>query len=557
MSFIKSKLPAINNNMKNTFKTLLFISLMCGVLGADEIKTVMEGDSITLQTDDTEILTYNLILWRFEGVTIARITKGEIKNVTDGRFRGRLKLDQQTGSLTITNTRTNHSGVYKTEISTSSTGTMEKSFTVIVYDFPPVIDPGRSEVKSVSVIEGGSVTLNTDIKPHGDELIVWRFGDILIAKDDKENNKTSFYPDERFKERIQLDQTGSLIIRDSRTADTGEYKLKISSSNRETKYKRFSLYVKDSGLSAGAIAGITVGVVVGVGVVGVLIVVGTVTAFAGVMYCQRRIYEQKIKKDIDRWRAVFMMKGESVPLITDDAHIKTDDVNVYHGETLIAEIRRGEITSPVKDEIRERLKLDHYTGSLFITNTRRTDSGLYILKTINRTREISYKRINVTVRDAVISNTVMKGNSVYLNSDVTELQKDADVVWRFKNTVIADKKQNDKTISLRQDALNGKFKQKLQVDQQTGSLTITNSRTDQSGDYDLNINSSRVNVQKRFYVSVIDPSRSVMSILPFNEANEMDGLINIESADGVNESDGLMNNAADVGVNEKQGTSSV
>ncbi|XP_051550956.1 uncharacterized protein LOC127439018 isoform X2 [Myxocyprinus asiaticus] len=219
---------------------------------------------------------------------------------------------------------------------------MKKSFTVTVYDSLPVIDPGRSEVMSLSVIEGESVTLNTDIKPHGDELIVWRFGDILIAKDDKENNKTSFYPDERFKERIQLDQTGSLIIRDIRTTDTGEYKLKISSSNRETKHKRFILFVRDE------------------------------------------------------WKTVFMMKGESVTLITDDAHIKTDDVNMYHGETLIAEIRRGKITR-LKDEIRERLKLDDQTGSLFITDTRHTDSGVYYLKIINSTEDIIYKRIIVTV----------------------------------------------------------------------------------------------------------------------------------------------------------------
>jgi len=42
--------------------------------------------------------------------------KNQIFSTFDGRFRDRLKLDDQTGSLTITHTTTEHTGVYQLEL---------------------------------------------------------------------------------------------------------------------------------------------------------------------------------------------------------------------------------------------------------------------------------------------------------------------------------------------------------------------------------------------------------------------------------------------------------
>ncbi|XP_048038040.1 uncharacterized protein LOC125263165 [Megalobrama amblycephala] len=124
---------------------------------ADELKSVsvMEGDSVTLQTDLTEIQTGDEITWTFgtnrnllaetDGVTI------NIFDHLDERFRDRLKLDKKTGSLTITNITTEHTGDYEVEISLRSLSPKYR-FNVTVYArLPvPVISSNSSQCSSSS-----------------------------------------------------------------------------------------------------------------------------------------------------------------------------------------------------------------------------------------------------------------------------------------------------------------------------------------------------------------------------------------------------------------------
>ncbi|XP_057181504.1 natural killer cell receptor 2B4-like isoform X2 [Triplophysa rosa] len=124
----------------------LYLLLMNGVFGVDgdEVKSVMEGDSVTLHTHLTHIQTQDYIRWRFgaQETNIAEIYKQSIDMFDSNKtFGDRLKLDSQTGSLTITNITITDSGLYKLTV-ISLTGTSYKTFNVTVYvHFPvPVIN---------------------------------------------------------------------------------------------------------------------------------------------------------------------------------------------------------------------------------------------------------------------------------------------------------------------------------------------------------------------------------------------------------------------------------
>ncbi len=110
------------------------------------MKSVMEGDSVTLHTDLTDIQKYELVLWTFGPVStrIAQINNVVNKislynDVLDGKFRDRLQLDDRTGSLTITNTRTKDSGLYTLQI-IGGKEVPPKMFSIIVSGEYVVVD---------------------------------------------------------------------------------------------------------------------------------------------------------------------------------------------------------------------------------------------------------------------------------------------------------------------------------------------------------------------------------------------------------------------------------
>ncbi|XP_067272680.1 uncharacterized protein [Pseudorasbora parva] len=315
---------------------------------------------------------------------------------------------------------------------------------------------GSDHVHSVSGKRGDSVTLDSDLTEMKDyDLIEWWFEYALIAEINKRADSFSVYDDVldgRFRDRLKLDnQTGSLTITNTKTEHDGHYKVQMSGVRERLKNFHLTVFVQIS-----------------------------------------------------------VNEGDSVTLDSDLTELKDDDLIQWRFNTLIAEINKRTDRFTVSDDdldgrFRDRLKLDNQTGSLTITNVTMKHAGEYYLK-INRVRVKFYLTVIVSV---------MEGDSVNLDSELTELKNNV-IQWRFgdHNTVIAQINYWTDRVSVYNDDLDGRFRDRLKLDNQTGSLTITNITTEHAGDYKLEISWRR-----RSYFRFTVYARLPVPVISSNSSN--------------------------------------
>uniref|UniRef100_A0A8C1NXZ2 Immunoglobulin domain-containing protein n=1 Tax=Cyprinus carpio TaxID=7962 RepID=A0A8C1NXZ2_CYPCA len=246
-----------------------------------KLMSVKEGGPVILQTDVPQLTGDELIVWRFgdKGKLIAKhdieAKSPPLYDDTDERLRDRFKLNHQTGSLTITNTRTTDSGHYTVKIS-SNKQTLYQKYIVTVSE--PGLSPAAvagivvagivvvvllmtaaatgviyhhqmiAEIpEAVSGEEGEEVKLNTGVTIiQTSDLIEWQCGneDDLITQIKGGTVDITSYEDVLhgvFRDRLKLDmKTGSLTITNPRIEHTGPYKLLINNKCK----KKFIVYIR-------------------------------------------------------------------------------------------------------------------------------------------------------------------------------------------------------------------------------------------------------------------------------------------------------------------------
>ncbi|XP_059426029.1 SLAM family member 5-like [Carassius carassius] len=163
--------------------------ILTGVFGAKTNKiqsvSVMEGDSVTLQTGETEIQYDDDILWTFGAEKSLIVKISNEKNifstfdVHNGIFRDRLKLDNQTGSLTISDITTEHAGEYQLEINGAKL--TSKIFSVSVYARLPTLNITKDSSSSSSSSSSSYCSLLCSVVNVSHVTLSWYKGNSLLS----------------------------------------------------------------------------------------------------------------------------------------------------------------------------------------------------------------------------------------------------------------------------------------------------------------------------------------------------------------------------------------
>ncbi|XP_073669733.1 uncharacterized protein [Paramisgurnus dabryanus] len=374
------------------FDVIFCLWSLFGVFSS-EFVSVMEGESVTLTDNLTEIQIKEGISWKFgpQEITIAEVEVGDsyiilYKDRADGRFRDRLKLNNQTGSLTITNITTTDSGLY--QLINTNTKNQLNIFNLTVYARLP--NPVISSIfpQNSSSSSSSNCSFLCSVFNVRDVSLSWFKGNSLLSiisvSDLNNNSSISLH-------LKCLDDSYNCVVNNPIRNQTQHLNTDLCQTCSDDVT---ATYVSCCGFTE-AVIRLVVSALVGVAAV----------AFLVYDFRTRRDEQKRIRSDIslnppDSTGCVSVVgsesrsvtEGDSVTLFVNVTETKEGISWKFGPEITIAEIEVGGKNITLYEEradgrFRDRLKLNNQTGSLIITNTNIT--GLYQLINTNTKNQLN------------------------------------------------------------------------------------------------------------------------------------------------------------------------
>ncbi|XP_065099370.2 cell adhesion molecule CEACAM3-like [Paramisgurnus dabryanus] len=408
------------------------------------VRTGKVGEFVTLDTGVTRIQRDDEIMWTFEDMRIARYIGGTnestLYDYIDERFKDRLEVKHQTGDLTIRNIRTEHTGEYKVQIKNSN-GNKERKFNLAFY---------------VRAMKGRSVTLLTKVKIQQGDEVTWTSKDktSLVTGMNRDDSETSYTDDERFRDRLEMNpETGELTITDIRQTDEGVYTLQLTKADGKITYRIFNVDVIAKAQGNNKIQPISVEAMQGTCVT---------------LYTKVKIQE----RDKMKWTS-------------EDKSTLVAGMNGDDSKTLYTEDER----------FRDRLKMNAQTGDLIIRDIRERDKGVYTLQLINTDGKIKYilfkvdvfvpAKVHGNIQNRQNSVQAKKGGSVTILTEV-KIQQGDEVEWTSEDkTILVTGMNGDRNKTSYTD--DERFRRRLDMNPETGDLTILDISQTDKGDYTLQL----------------------------------------------------------------------
>ncbi|KAL1005609.1 hypothetical protein UPYG_G00061310 [Umbra pygmaea] len=457
---------------------------------------VFPGQQLNRKAGDILVLTpnkvptnINSIIWKNGREKVAEWDKDFGLEIY-GIYKYRTVLDQITGVLTINNLSIKDSGVYSVEINSK---VFETTFTVSVFSH------------QLNNKLGDSLVLTPNKVPTNINSIIWKNGIEKVAEWDKDFGLEIYG---NYKYRTELDQaTGVLTINNLSIKDSGVYSVEINSKVFETTFTVFVFKAvpnpqityscnSDKTLCTLSCDGDTTdaGTVsyqwkIGEGnfeQIGKQLGVTKTGYFKTSYTCQlvNAVSSATAVFDEEIFGPVFVFPGQQLNRKAGDSLVLTPNKVPTNINSIIWKNGREKVAEWDKDfglEIygiyKERTVLDQTTGVLTINNLSIKDSGVYSVE-INS--KVLKRTFTVSVFSHQLNNKV--GDSLVLTPNKVPTNINS-IIWKNGREKVAEW---DKDFGLE---IYGNYKDRTELDQTTGVLTINNLSIKDSGVYSVEINS--------------------------------------------------------------------